>query len=111
MCYAVCMTEEKFALPNGGTATLVRLSPQPGKFYNYSVSVRIVRVEDGWTTTVVDTPTFYLVSNVQFGCVIGSKEQAENMVRDMYKGLLRDGDRLCVTVVGTAAELTFPEGA
>jgi len=69
------------------------------KNYNWTVNVRVVReTNGGWTSCIVDTPTFHLLSNVGSGSIIGSRAQAERMVHKMFAPLLVAGDELIVSV-------------
>ena len=64
--------------------------------HDFAVQVRITRTEDGWHQTVVDTPTFYLLSNAQFG-TIHTADTVEKTAANMFAGLMREGDEIFVT--------------
>lgn len=57
----------------------------------YACSVRINgKTSDGWSTTKIDTPTFYIGA--------ASETEAQKKVSSMYKGLLTDSDFMLVSI-------------
>lgn len=68
--------------------------------YNWRVHVRITGTRDGWGRTLVDTPTFELRSNAQFGGIWSSADSVASVARDMFAGLTESGDQVHVTVSG-----------
>lgn len=66
--------------------------------YDYTVVVRVVGTRNGYTSTVVDSPTFCLLSNAQFGSIYGSVGDAEAAVRRMFEPLLAEDDELFIDI-------------
>lgn len=65
--------------------------------YDWRLQVRIVRDRDGWTTGVVDTPSFELRSNALYGGIYG-RDTAALTAWDMFRPLLSAGDTAYITV-------------
>ncbi len=57
----------------------------------YACSVRINgRTSDGWSTTKVDSPTFYIGA--------ASETEAQKKIASMYQGLMSDTDFMSVSI-------------
>lgn len=66
--------------------------------FNWRVQVRVTGTRDGWGKTLVDTPTFELRSNAQFGSIWSSPDIVAKVARDMFAGLVTADDQTHVTV-------------
>lgn len=66
--------------------------------YDWRVQVRITGTRDGWGSTLVDTPTFELRSNAQFGGIWSSTDTVAKVARDMFAGLVQPNDQIHVSV-------------
>lgn len=69
--------------------------------FNWRVQVRVTGKRDGWSRTLVDTPTFELRSNTQFGGIWSSADTVAKLARDMFAGLVEPADQVHVTVSST----------
>lgn len=66
--------------------------------FNWRVQVRVTGTRDGWGSTLVDTPTFELNSNPQFGGMWVSPDGVAKAARDMFARLAQPDDQIHVTV-------------
>lgn len=65
---------------------------------NWRVTVRVTGTRNGWNVTLVDTPTFELRSNAQFGSIYSSADMVESVARDMFSRIAAPDDTIHVTV-------------
>lgn len=66
--------------------------------YDWRIAVMVVGTRNGWVSRLIDTPTFELRSNAQFGGMWSSPESVARVARDMFSGLARGGDDIHVSV-------------
>lgn len=66
--------------------------------YDWRVQVRVTGQRGGRNSTLVDTPTFELRSNAQFGGMWVNAGSVAKTARDMFARLAQPGDDIHVTV-------------
>lgn len=71
--------------------------------YDWRVSARVIGQRNGWSRTLVDTPTFELRSNALY-VGIWDRDAALAVVRDMFTGLMAPGDELYITISDVAGD-------
>lgn len=69
--------------------------------FNWRVQVRVTGTRDGWGRTLVDTPTFELRSNSQFGGIWSSADAVAKVAYRMFNRLALPADQVHVTVSST----------